>query len=629
MSIRLLLCCAAVALAGCVETSQSRLVPDPDQSPAPWTGTEAAGSDRDIRFVVMTDRTGGMRPGVWAAACDKVNLLRPQFVMCVGDLVPGYTEDEAEIRDDWVAFDRIAARIEAPFFYTPGNHDQSNDVMRRVWAERYGPSYYHFVYRDALFIVLNSEDGGTHRVSPAQVAWLDRVLADHPDVRWTLLFIHAPLWYEWEKPQANGWAAMEPLLAGRPHSVFCGHYHRYEHSQRHGADYYMLGTLGGETPGRNPAEGSLDHLTLVTLTDAGPTVALIEPDNIWDSDLVTPETTEWQRTLVNAPAVTVEPLFSDGPTFSRLHAKLTLTNPTEAPLAFALACQAPRILEIDAPTDALTLAAGESQDVPFDLTVETGESGLAEAMVNGVGPVTLRWTAEQTLPSGRHAMIEQTQPMRVVGLLPCPRASRAIVVDGDLDEWGELPHRCRKPAEIHLDPATHAGPDDCSYALDVRWDERFLYVAVAVRDDVVFRSESATRPWHQDGVEIRLDARPDPLRSNGRGVFARRHDDYAMIGLSPATADQPLFRFEPKRWPAGTRAACVQTDDGWAAEVAIPVEALDAWQQQTWRRVRLSVAVDDFDGQTNAYGRPIGAQLMWHEAWWQDGNVPGSGTFRR
>ena len=30
--------------------------------------------------------------------------------------------------------------------------------MNAAWAEELGRSYYHFVYRDVLFLVLNSED---------------------------------------------------------------------------------------------------------------------------------------------------------------------------------------------------------------------------------------------------------------------------------------------------------------------------------------------------------------------------------------------------------------------------------------------------------------------------------------
>ena len=48
--------------------------------------------------------------------------------------------------------------LEMPFFRTPGNHDIANEVAQEVWRERHGATYYHFVYKNVLFLVLDSED---------------------------------------------------------------------------------------------------------------------------------------------------------------------------------------------------------------------------------------------------------------------------------------------------------------------------------------------------------------------------------------------------------------------------------------------------------------------------------------
>ena len=45
------------------------------------------------------DLTGGERPNIYASAVKKLNLLRPEFVMSVGDLVVGSGVDsEGEVR---------------------------------------------------------------------------------------------------------------------------------------------------------------------------------------------------------------------------------------------------------------------------------------------------------------------------------------------------------------------------------------------------------------------------------------------------------------------------------------------------------------------------------------------------
>jgi hypothetical protein len=69
---------------------------------------------------VISDNTGRMRPGVFEDAMRKVNLLQPEFVVNVGDLIEGYTEDPAELERQWKDLDGKIAGLEMPFFFVPG-----------------------------------------------------------------------------------------------------------------------------------------------------------------------------------------------------------------------------------------------------------------------------------------------------------------------------------------------------------------------------------------------------------------------------------------------------------------------------------------------------------------------------
>ena len=85
-------------------------------------------------------------------------MLQPEFVMSVGDLIEGYTEDTVELERQWEEFEGFVDQLEMPFFYVPGNHDITNKVMQDLWKEHFGPTHYHFVYKDVLFLCLDSED---------------------------------------------------------------------------------------------------------------------------------------------------------------------------------------------------------------------------------------------------------------------------------------------------------------------------------------------------------------------------------------------------------------------------------------------------------------------------------------
>ena len=180
----------------------------------PWTHLDLRNDPGHFQFAIVADRTGGHREGVFADAVGKLNLLQPEFVMSVGDLIEGYTENRETLDAEWDEFDGFVDALDMPFFYLPGNHDISNEVMAEVWAERLGRAYYSFVYRDVLFVCLNSEDGEPANVGPEQRDWLAGVLAEHGDVRWTLVFVHKPLWNYADDGELRdtGWAEVEELL---------------------------------------------------------------------------------------------------------------------------------------------------------------------------------------------------------------------------------------------------------------------------------------------------------------------------------------------------------------------------------------------------------------------------------
>ena len=135
-----------------------KIVIEVEEGVNPWNHLQVNNSPQSFQFAIVTDRTGGLRPGIFASAVPKLNLLQPEFVMSVGDLIMGYTTDEARIDREWDEFDAMVDQLQMPFFYLPGNHDYINDVMAKKWKERHGKDYYHFTYQDVLFLCLNSEE---------------------------------------------------------------------------------------------------------------------------------------------------------------------------------------------------------------------------------------------------------------------------------------------------------------------------------------------------------------------------------------------------------------------------------------------------------------------------------------
>jgi len=286
-----------------------------ETEPRPWTHENFDADDVKFTFAVFSDLTGGERDKVFEIAVAQLALLRPEFIINVGDLIDGGTEDLGEIAAQWDSFDERADRATAPVFYVGGNHDLTGEVLQGVWGERLGRRYYHFVYKDVLFLVLDTEDNTPERtqeiyeirkagievymnegpeafaetayaslpekssgnLTVEQSTYLVEAIAANPDVRWTFLFMHkAP----WERADETHFAVVEEALADRPYTVFNGHIHAYEHIERHGRDYIRLATTGGEQ--FPDVSMSIDHVTLVTVDDKGVDIANLRMSGIFD-----------------------------------------------------------------------------------------------------------------------------------------------------------------------------------------------------------------------------------------------------------------------------------------------------------------------------------------------------------
>lgn len=88
--------------------------------------------------MIIGDRTGGANAqGTFRLAIDQLNLLRPEFVINVGDSIEGYSDDKAKLNAEWDEFDGMLEQLKMPFFRTPGNHDIANDTAQEVWRERH------------------------------------------------------------------------------------------------------------------------------------------------------------------------------------------------------------------------------------------------------------------------------------------------------------------------------------------------------------------------------------------------------------------------------------------------------------------------------------------------------------
>ena len=305
--------------------AEAAFVSDVSSAAKLWTHTAFHNDPNMFRFAIISDRTGGARAGVFEKAIRSLNRLQPEFVVSVGDLIPGYTTNLVLLAKQWREIESLVARLEMPFFYTLGNHDLSYPVAVDFWAEKHSRPYYHFVYKNVLFLVLDSQDGGIFvdpdtqeikirsGISAAQAQYFAGVLEKYRNVAWTFVLMHEPLWLEEEgnpadpahPPMDLGFKNIQDLLEGRRYTVFTGHTHGYEAYERRNAHYYVLATTGGGSKLRGPEYGEFDEVAWVAMTPEGPRLSNLALDGILDADVYT-EIEEQERgaVLTTCPALT-------------------------------------------------------------------------------------------------------------------------------------------------------------------------------------------------------------------------------------------------------------------------------------------------------------------------------------
>ncbi len=583
------------------------------RGPVPWTHLRAQNDAETFQFAIVSDRTGGMRQGVFDSAVHKLNLLRPELVMSVGDLIEGYSENERKLESQWDEFDALVRRLSAPFFYVPGNHDLSNDVMRDVWRRRYGNTYYSFVYKNVLFVCLDSMDGELHRVSEAQVEWFRTELAKHQHVRWTLVFLHTPLWDDpaGNPAEAQRWAPLEAALGQRQYTVFAGHHHRYVKRELHSRKYFTLATTGGGSGLRGPAYGEFDQVAWVTMTRDGPELANLTLDGIHDEAVRTEASRAFQNSVLGDDTLKPSPVYYEG-TFRRGSSQIVVRNAQNVPLGVTLTPSKDSGLTLNPARIEVELPPHSRGDYAFELT---SLSSSPHPLVK----LPLVWSARASEPGGPAFELSGSTALSLVRLSSIPRTGQRVNADGALGEWGRLPISVHAPAQVLREANRHHGTDDASFEVGLSHSSAMLSIAVRVKDDHV-QAEKHRLPWDQDGIEVRIDARPDPLRAHSQGRFDGQR--FLTIAMSPsASPDDDWFAERHLRRPDGVEAAVVKSATGFVAEFNIPKALLESTAGTKLGLVRINVAVND--------GDPDGqSQLWWWPDWRTDEDIPGSGTFK-
>jgi len=205
--------------------------------------------DSELRFVVMSDLHSGYN--IFMPEFSNIIEFDPDFAIVNGDMTNlGYPSE----------YMMIAATLELgpfPIYTTIGNHDAWNNGAP-LYNKYFGPNTYSFVYRDVLFVYLDTSSG---IIGETQFNWLESLLAANQEEHVFVITHMPPIDTVTGEFDTSNTLHPESLFTIHSKSesdyflylmdeydvdvVFAGHTHVHGVSEIDGTTYITSGVLGG------------------------------------------------------------------------------------------------------------------------------------------------------------------------------------------------------------------------------------------------------------------------------------------------------------------------------------------------------------------------------------------------
>ena len=235
----------------------------------------------NFSFAVLGDRTGSAEQPIFEQVLVTVKSLNPNFVVNVGDLIEGYSQNNDTLNNQWNFIFENLQDIKEKFFFTPGNHDALDSLSLQIYLSRIGykRSYYSFSVGKNHFVVLdNARQEKIEKIDSTQIQWLITELSKYKKSDNIFCFMHRSFWkdaYTNNKPDTFH----KIFTKYGVDYVFSGHDHFYCQLIWDGITYTQVGPSGSRYKVYyNEAYGAFQNFVLVSVKNNKVQIKLYKPD---------------------------------------------------------------------------------------------------------------------------------------------------------------------------------------------------------------------------------------------------------------------------------------------------------------------------------------------------------------
>ena len=377
-------------------------------------------AENPVRFVILGDRTGDAEPGVYEQIIVEAERLKPEFVITVGDMIDGYTQDTLQLISEWDSLLQMFEAFSVPVYFTAGNHDITYDIAESSYRRFAGEPNYSFDHRGLHFTVFdNSRWESSGELPEGYLRWLENDLKQNQGAAYIFVFMHKPFWYR-TTLQSFPDTLHTLFRTYGVDAVVTGHFHQYFAADLDGIAYTSLGSSGGSTG--TDLIGPKYHFAWVTVDDKGINLAPIAYESVLPRDVVTGE-----ETLLM---------------YKSKYLGLEFTNPALVDENLAVAESTVGVM-IQNYNRSVAVDDTIRWEIPEGWTVEpaimpvrlaAGESGRFEFTIAGNNGLKSTPKISLNLPIGEERTRAVSRDLHVARLASCPKAAEPPKLDGKLDE---------------------------------------------------------------------------------------------------------------------------------------------------------------------------------------------------
>ena len=208
-----------------------------------WIRLAATAAPDTFRFVILGDRTGETRPGVYEQAWREAATEDPAFVVTVGDSIQGGSDATADA--EWQAWQRVVAPYKRfPLYLSAGNHDIWSPASEKLFAKYAGhPPHYSFDYGPAHVTILDTS--ASDSLPAEEMSFLEKDLEAHAKQPVKFIVSHRPTWLIPAALQDRTFPLHQLAKKYGVQYVIAGHVHQLLHIDLDGVMYLSVESAGG------------------------------------------------------------------------------------------------------------------------------------------------------------------------------------------------------------------------------------------------------------------------------------------------------------------------------------------------------------------------------------------------